>query len=127
MERGDSSGQDSKGRRRRSQRRGHVAEFAAAAFLIAKGHRILARRFKTPAGEIDLIAVKGKRLRFVEVKQRPTIAECEAAISPRSRQRVYTAADLWMARQPSYQSYDVSFDLVFVTPWSWPRHLTDSL
>lgn len=121
------SGDEQRSRRRKSQRRGHIAEFAAAAYLIAKGHRILARRMKTPSGEIDLIAVKSHRLRFVEVKQRPTIADCEAAITPRLRQRARQAANLWLARQPKYQGFDVSFDLIFITSRPWPVYLPDAL
>ena len=61
-------------RQRQSRyRSGHTAEFAAAAYLIARGHRILARRFKTPAGEIDLITLKAGRVGFVEVKRRATL------------------------------------------------------
>lgn len=114
-------------RRRDSQRRGQRAELAAAAYLIAKGHRILARRLKTPVGEIDIIAVKGRRLAFVEVKQRAAIADCEAAITPRLRQRVRRAADLWLARKPHFHNHDQGFDLIFMTPWSWPVYLRDAL
>ena len=122
-----SSGDDGARKRRRSHRRGHLAEVAAAAYLMAKGHRILERRLKTPAGEIDLVAVKGRRLAFVEVKQRASFAECEAAITPRLRDLVRRAANLWLARRPRFHDYDQGFDLIFVTPWSWPRHLPDAL
>ena len=113
--------------RQRGYRRGHMAEAAAAALLIAKGHRILARRFKTPAGEIDLIVLKGRRVGFVEVKRRGSLVACEASITPRLRQRVRRAAELWLARHERYQTHDIGFDVVFVMPWRWPVHLNDGL
>ena len=108
-------------------RQGHWAETIAAAYLLAKGHRILARRFKCPAGEIDLIAIRGRRVAFIEVKRRPTQADCEAAITPRLRQRVHRAADLWLAKRPRYQTCDLGFDLIFIVPRSWPIYLKDTL
>jgi putative endonuclease len=113
--------------RRRRHRSGLSAETVVAAVLFATGHRVLARRFKTPAGEIDIIVVKGRRLAFVEVKRRATSEECEAAITPTLRYRVRRAADLWLARNPRFQQHDVSFDLVFVTPWRFPIIMHDAL
>lgn len=108
-------------------RSGHVAEGLAAAYLIARGHRVLARRFKTSTGEIDLITLKRGRIAFVEVKRRATLADCEASITPRLRQRVRNAASLWMARNSRYQSHEQGFDLLFVLPWRWPVYLRDAL
>jgi putative endonuclease len=108
-------------------RRGHTAELVASAFLMAKGHRILARRFKTSTGEIDLITLKRGRIGFVEVKRRATLVDCEASITPKLRQRVRRAADLWLARHEKYQRHDLGFDLVFVLPWRLPVYLRDAL
>ena len=119
-------GQPSQERQSR-YRRGHTAEFFAAAFLVAKGHRILARRFKTSAGEIDLITLKAGRVGFVEVKRRATLIECEASITPKLRQRVRRASDHWLAKHDRYQQNAVGFDLVFVRPWQVPVFLRDAL
>jgi putative endonuclease len=108
-------------------RSGHTAEFVAAAFLIAKGHRILERRFKTSAGEVDLITLKAGRVGFVEVKRRATLVDCEASITPKLRQRVRRASDHWMAKHERFQRHDVGFDLVFVLPWKVPVWLKDGL
>lgn len=113
--------------RLRAYRRGARAERFAALLLQLKGYRILARRFATPVGEIDLIAVRGRRVAFVEVKQRPTVAECEAAITAKGRARVRRAAECWRASQARYQTYDVAFDLVFIVPWALPLHRPDAL
>lgn len=113
--------------RQKRNRSGHSAEYVAAAYLMARGHRILARRFKTSAGEIDLVTLKAGRVGFVEVKRRATRVECEASITPRLRHRVRGAANLWMAKHPRYQSQNCGFDLVFVLPWRWPVYLRDAL
>jgi len=114
-------------KRQRANLRGRAGEFAAIALLIGRAHVILARRFKTPVGEIDIVARRGKRIAFVEVKQRPTRALCEAAITADTRRRVRRAADLWLARHPRHQSLDIGFDVIFVTPWRLPVHLRDTL
>lgn len=113
--------------RRRRYRRGLHAETIVAAVYMALGHRILGRRFKTPVGEIDLIAIKGRRVAFIEVKRRATQEDAEQAITLTMRRRVRRAADLWLARNPHYQGYDVGFDLVFVVPWRFPIVMRDAL
>jgi putative endonuclease len=107
--------------------RGHVSELLAAALLIAKGYRILARRHRTPMGEIDLIARRGRRLAFVEVKRRPTWAEAEAAITPRQGERVRRAAEAWVARHPAYRDHELGFDVVLLAAGHWPRHIANAL
>ena len=98
-----------------------------AAVYLATGHRILGRRFKTPVGEIDLIAIRKNRVAFIEVKRRPNVADAEDAITLTMRRRVRRAADLWLARNPQYQTHDVGFDLVFVVPWRFPIIMRDAL
>lgn len=94
---------------------------------MVRGHRILARRFKTGAGEIDVVTLKGGRVGFVEVKRRATLGDCEAAITPKLRQRVRAAANLWMAKNARYQSHACGFDIVFIRPWQLPIYLRDAL
>ena len=113
--------------RQRRYRRGRSAERIVAVVYVMLGHRILGRRFKTPVGEIDLIAVKGKRVAFIEVKHRRTHEDAEDAITLTMRRRVRRAADLWLARNPKYQGCDVGFDLVFVLPWRFPVVMRDAL
>lgn len=108
-------------------RSGHRAELLAASYLMASGHRALQRRFKTGAGEIDLVMMKAGRVAFIEVKRRATLADCQASITPKLRQRVRAAANLWMAKNPSYQNNACGFDLIFIVPWSWPVYLQDAL
>ena len=113
--------------RRRRYRRGHLAEALAVAMLSLKGYRVLGRRVVTPSGEIDLIAVRGRRLAFVEVKRRPSREAAEASITTRQRQRIRRAAALWLSRSTAYRAFELGFDVVFVLPWRWPEHLENAL
>ncbi len=76
---------------------GLSAESRAAALLIAKGHRIVARRTRTPAGEIDIIVRRRDVLVFVEVKARASFDDAAYAVTPRQRQRIVAAAEAWLA------------------------------
>jgi putative endonuclease len=78
--------------RRLRKRRGRVPEAFGAGVLIAKGYRILGRRVRTRAGEIDIVAVRGKRLAFVEVKQRLTREDAESAVSRAARATAGTSS-----------------------------------
>jgi putative endonuclease len=108
-------------------RRGRFSELVAAAVLTAKGYRILARRCRTPYGEIDLIAVRRRRLAFVEVKRRATRLEAEAAVSVRQAGRIAQAAEFWVSRNARYQDHERGLDVVFVVPRRLPVHLPDAL
>ena len=94
---------------------------------MTRGHRILALRWVSPLGEIDLIVVRGKRLAFVEVKQRPSLEAAQAAITDSQGRRVRDAADLWLARNKRFQDHDIHFDAVFVLPRRWPLHVEEGL
>jgi putative endonuclease len=108
-------------------RRGRVSEWLAAAALLARGYRILGRCVRTPYGEIDLIAVRGRRLAFVEVKRRATRLEAEAATTPRQAGRIARAAGFWVSRNPAYREHEQGLDVILVTPGRLPAHLPDAL
>ena len=107
----------------RHHRRGHRGEWVAAMALRAKGFRIVAARYKTPLGEIDLIARRGDLIAIVEVKVRPTLIEAMDAVGRMSQLRIEAAADLWLSRQPAPARLSIRFDLVAVLPWRWPVHV----
>jgi putative endonuclease len=113
--------------RRRREKRGRLAELIAAAYLFAKGYRILARRHKTPFGEIDLIAVRGRRLAFVEVKQRASMDAAEAAVTDGQARRVALAAERWVWRHPRYRDHEIGLDAVLIVPGRLPRHAPHAL
>jgi putative endonuclease len=83
-------------KRVRAYRHGLFAETIAALLLRLKGHRIIARRYKTPVDEIDLVALKGKRLAFVEVKQRKTFDEAGWSLPTRA------GGASWLAGHPDF-------------------------
>jgi len=111
----------------RRYRRGRVSEWLAAAALMARGYRILGRRVRTPYGEIDLVAVRGRRLAFVEVKRRSMRLEAQGAITARQAGRIARAAEFWVSRNPAYRDHEQGLDVVFVTPGGLPAHVPDVL
>jgi len=113
--------------RRLRLRRGRSSEALAAAVLMAKGYLILGRRVRTRAGEIDIIAVRAKRLAFVEVKRRATRDEAEAAITARQAARIRRAADNWLAHRPRYHNHELCFDVILLVPGHLPRHIPNGL
>ncbi|WP_076863469.1 YraN family protein [Bradyrhizobium mercantei] len=104
-------------------RTGISAESRAAALLIAKGYRILARRFRTPYGEIDLVARRRNLVAFVEVKARASLDDAAYAVTPRQQQRIVNAAQAWLMAHPEHAEFDLRFDAVLIAPRSLPRHL----
>ena len=105
---------------------GISAESRAALLLIAKAYRIVARRWKTPFGEIDIIARRRRMLVFAEVKARATVDNAAEAVSERSRRRIIAAAELWLARHPDDAESDIRFDVILVTPGKMPRHISNA-
>jgi len=110
----------------RAYRRGRSAETIVALLLRLKGHRIVARRYETPVGEIDLVALKGKRLAFVEVKRRKTTDEAAFTVTAKQRRRIVRAAQYWLASHPRFAGHDIAFDVVLAAPWSWPRVIANA-
>jgi len=106
--------------------KGLWAETVARLYFILKGYRILAERFKTPVGEIDLIVKRGRRLVFIEVKLRRTAAEAVEAIHARNRSRVSRAAELYLQRHPEYTGWELRFDALVLAPYAWPQHIRNA-
>jgi|HubBroStandDraft_6_1064221.scaffolds.fasta_scaffold36899_3 putative endonuclease len=104
-------------------RLGISAESRAAAYLIAKGFRILSRRWRSPVGEIDIIARRRQLLVFVEVKARETLEDAAWSVTDRQRARIAAAAEAWLARQGDHDFRDMRFDAVLVAPGRIPRHI----
>lgn len=112
--------------RRAAFRRGIVAESLAAALLALKGYRVLARRYRCPAGEIDLIARRGRLVIFVEVKRRGGDAAALEALTPRQRERIVRAAQWWLSRRRDAAGLDCRFDMVVARPYLWLRHIQNA-
>src|SRR5262245_55329246 len=104
-------------------RTGVSAESRAAAFLLAEGYRILAKRFRTPYGEIDLVARKRNLIAFVEVKARASLDDAAWAVTPRQQQRIVNAAQAWLMPHPEHAEFEMRFDAMLIAPKSLTRHL----
>lgn len=105
---------------------GHRGEALAAWFLRAKLYRIVARRVKTPVGEIDLIAERFGTTVFVEVKARRR-GESEAeAFDAVNRRRIVRAADYYLSRHPRLAATPLRFDVIFLAPGRLPRHIVNA-
>jgi putative endonuclease len=104
-------------------RLGLSGESRAALLLMAKGYRIAARRWKTPFGEIDIVARRRRSLVFVEVKARERGDDAAEAVTKRSKSRIVAAAELWLAHYPADAACNIRFDVVLVTPGRIPRHI----
>jgi putative endonuclease len=104
-------------------RTGVSAEARAAAYLMAKGYRILAKRFRTPVGEIDLVARRRNVVVFVEVKARATLDDAAYAVTPRQQRRIIDAAQTWLMAHPEHAEFDLRFDAMLIAPRRLPRHL----
>ena len=102
---------------------GISAESRAALLLIAKGYRIAARRWRTPVGEIDIVARRRGVLVFVEVKAREKLADAAESIGRRQQQRIIAAAEFWLAGHPDDAMSNMRFDVVLVAPRRLPVHL----
>jgi putative endonuclease len=108
-----------------AERRGRRGETLAAWYMRLKGWRIVGQRLKTPRGEVDLIARRGRVVAFIEVKWRGTSAELDLAIDERRLRRVAAAANA-LARRYVRDSDDVRIDVVLLAPRRWPRHIVNA-
>jgi putative endonuclease len=106
--------------------RGLSAESRAAMLLVAKGFRIVARRWRSPVGEIDIVARRRRLLVFVEVKARDSVDAAAEAVTPHQQRRLIAAAEAWIARNPDDATRDIRFDVILVAPKSLPKHLTNA-
>jgi putative endonuclease len=102
---------------------GLSAESRAAAYLIAKGYRIVARRWRSPVGEIDIVARRRGVLVFVEVKARARLDDAAEAVTDRGKRRIVAAAEAWLAAHPDDMTSAMRFDAVLVAPGRMPRHI----
>ena len=115
-----------KKKKRRAWRFGQVAETLCAWHLRLRGYRILARGFRVPVGEIDIVARRGRTLAVIEVKARDTFATAAEALGPRQQRRIARAAAAFLKARPGCAGLDVRFDMMLVLPWRLPVHITDA-
>jgi putative endonuclease len=107
-------------------RLGLSAESRAAALLIAKGFRIIARRWRSPLGEIDIVARRGRNLVFAEVKARENADDAAWSVTPRQKARIIGCAEAWLAAHPDDGQCYIRFDVILVVPRRIPTHIANA-
>ena len=105
---------------------GHRGEVLAAWLLRLKLYRIIGRRYKTPLGEIDLIATRFGTTVFVEVKARSKPASEAETLEAIRTSRIVAAAQYWLTRHPAKAATPLRFDVIFLAPGRWPRHVINA-
>lgn len=108
-------------KRQAAERRGRVAEWIAALWLIGKGYRILGMRCRTPYGEVDVAAWKDDVLVIVEVKARRDYDAAVFAVTPKSQERIARAAQALAGRWRLMQA-PIRFDVIVIGAGWLPRH-----
>jgi putative endonuclease len=109
-------------RGRRARHRGRLAEWLCCWHLRLRGWRVVARDWRCPAGEIDILARRGKVLAIVEVKSRDEVADAAMALSPRQQRRIGRAAQAFLLSRPDLAGLAIRFDVMLVARGSVPRH-----
>ena len=112
--------------KRQAERRGRLAEIAALWALRLKGYRLLARRYKCPVGEIDLVMRRGGVTAFIEVKQRKTVEASLDSVTAHQARRIAAAARSWMGKDQIAARQFCRFDIVAISPYHWPHHIENA-
>lgn len=110
----------------KAERRGRLSEYVAALYLLMKGYRIVAMRYRSRGGEVDIIARRGTVIALVEVKARGSAGKAVDAVGFSSQQRIRSAGDHWLSRQRDATSLSVRCDIVAIVPGRWPEHFMDA-
>ncbi|MEM8951022.1 MAG: YraN family protein [Pseudomonadota bacterium] len=112
--------------RRTAEWHGRLAESMAAWSCRLKGFRVLATRYRTPLGEIDLVLRRRSLLIIAEVKARASLDQALHALRPKQQMRLARAADVFLKHHPSHRGCVVRFDLIAVQPWRLPLQIADA-
>ncbi|MDR1334023.1 MAG: YraN family protein [Holosporaceae bacterium] len=107
--------------------KGIFGEFLAVCWLIIKGYTIVARRYKTVCGEIDIIAKKSNIIAFIEVKSRKSEDKCYNAITNKQLQRIRRTSEIFMHKNPQFFNCFSRYDVILIANWRLPIHLENIL
>ncbi|MFA5041773.1 MAG: YraN family protein [Bdellovibrionales bacterium] len=111
---------------RKTYQTGLAAERLCRLALRLKFYRILATRYKTPMGEIDIVAARGNTVVAVEVKARATRDAAAFSISREQQSRIANALQYFIMSTPRYARAHFRFDVMLATPWHWPAHVKNA-
>jgi putative endonuclease len=112
--------------RRKSEEAGRAAELIALWYLRLKGWRLLAYRYKSRVGEVDLVMRRGDVTAFIEVKARKSLDGAIESVSPRQARRISAAARHFLMQDRAAALQSCRFDIVAVSPYQWPRHIENA-
>src|ERR1700677_3995736 len=101
-------------KKKTNYRTGLAAEALCRLALRLKGYSIVAARYRSPLGEIDIVAKRGKSIALVEVKARPSRAIAAEAILPQQQARLVRGAEDFLARHPRFNRHHLRFDVMLV-------------
>ena len=101
---------------------GILSEKISILFLRLKGYQILAWRYKTYFGEIDIIAKRGRVIAIIEVKARRYETTFEEVLRPNQIQRVKKATEFFLSKNQKFQNHLIRFDFIAVNKFLLPRH-----
>ncbi len=95
-------------------RKGREGERRAEEYLRRRGYEVIARNFRSRRGEIDIVAAKGERVVFVEVKNWNSLGaeDLEYAIDQRKQQRIREASRYFIYKNPEFQGRELSYDVL---------------
>lgn len=113
-------------KRRRAERRGHLSEYWAALYLVMKGYRILAIRYRTRVGEVDIVARRKALVVFVEVKARAREGDAIDAVGFDAQRRIRAASEIWISRRRDAHLLSFRYDIIAMLPRRLPRHFPDA-
>lgn len=109
---------------------GKFAEFIAKCYLGLLGYFVIASRYSVgrglSAGEVDIIAKRGKTIVFIEVKKRATLPLAMESIFSRQQARIYNSAEVFIAKHPKYASFDCRFDAICFNKYYFFRHIKNA-
>ncbi|MCX7864406.1 MAG: YraN family protein [Novosphingobium sp.] len=111
--------------RARAERRGRRGEVLAIWYLRLLGWRILARRARTPRGEVDIVARRAGTVCFFEVKWRRDAAQRDCSIDAWRLRRVAAAAEM-LAPRFARDGDRLRIDVLLLAPWRFPRHIVNA-
>ncbi len=109
-----------------SYKTGILAEALAIILLTLKFYRVIERRYKTKVGEVDIIAIRGKTLVFIEVKKRKSRQELFESITPRQQKRIINAAEIFLTRNLNFHNHNKRFDAIFIASGFLPVHVKNA-
>src|SRR5438046_10256129 len=113
--------------RQRAQRRGRLAEWLCLWHLRLRGWHIVARDWRCPSGEIDILARRGKVLAVIEVKSRGELGVAASALAPRQRRRIVRAAEAFLTQRSDLGGLGLRFDVMPVAPARLPTYRRGAL